>query len=249
MFNCKKLLSLALAGAMAASLATSAFAASSESTTNRSLKVTGAYQAVTINVVVPTTGTVIINPYALPVEIGKDADGVAVKAENKQIVTKPLAIKNQSDIDLNVNVSTTTALTGSLKLATTAIADTDTSNSAYIYMAIEPTTITGSKDDVTEASYIDTYKGQTWTEPGDDVKNSVLLKSGTQSLPGATTLTKASYEDDGTFKEYASGSIAFIGFTGTCVTEPKTAWTTKDGLTCTVAFTFTPATTTEETTD
>jgi hypothetical protein len=247
MLNHKKLLSAALACAMAASLAVPTFAASSsESTTNRSLKVTAAYQAVPIAVVVPTTGTVIINPYSLPVEIGTDADGVAVKVQ-KQITTKPLAIKNQGDIALDVNVSTTTALTGTLKLLTEDVKDDDTSNSAFIYMdVVKSTTLKGSTDDVNAAAVATAYKDQAWKSDDD---GALVLKSGTQTQAKIVTLAGNTY-DDNKFAEYAEGSIALIGFDGSCVKEPKTAWTTKDGLTCTIAFTFTPAdTTSSESTD
>jgi hypothetical protein len=244
MLTKKKLASLAMAGVMTLSLAAPAFAASSESTTNRSLKVTAAYQAVTINVVVPTTGTVIINPYKLPVEIGKDADGAAIEAESKQIVSKPMAIKNQSSIKLDVNVSVTTAVTGNLKLKAADIEDNDTGNNAYVYAAFETTTLSGSKDDITDAAVAAAYKATTWTEPTDSTDNAFVLSASTTAVTkkGVATLVPATY-DGGAFSAYAQGSIVFVGFDGSCVQDPKTAWTTKDGLTCTMAFTFTPNTT------
>jgi hypothetical protein len=247
MLTKKKLASLAMAGVMTLSLAAPAFAATSESTTNRSLKVTAAYQAVTINVVVPTTGTVIIDPYKLPVTVGTNADGEAVQAKDTQIVTKPLAIKNQSDIDLKVNISTTTALTGNLKLVENAVADpgdgTVTANSAFIYVDVEASTLKGDKDTVSEAAIAADYAAKTWAEYDADNagKSQLVLKSGTQTMKEAVVL-KGSTLDSGAFSEYDEGSVAYIAFAGDCTIEPKTAWTTKDGLTCTMAFTFTPDT-------
>jgi hypothetical protein len=248
MLTKKKLASLAMAGVMTLSLAAPAFAASSESTTNRSLKVTGAYQAVTINVVVPSTGSLIINPYALPVEIGKDSNDQKVTV-SEQLVTKPLAVKSQADINLKMKVATTVALTGSMKLATSATSGSESVPTAFITLDIEKTKLTGDKDTVNDAAIASAYaemyddskdvhwglSGNGWTQ---------VLASGTKSAEDTITLTKATMDTDtGAFASYAEGSIAFIGFTGDCTTEPKTAWTTKDGATITLAFTFTPDTT------
>jgi hypothetical protein len=242
MLTKKKLASLAMAGVMTLSLASSAFAA--ESTTNRSLKVTAAYQAVTIAVVVPTTGTVVIDPYGLPVSIGTDADGNELKVSSKQIVSKPMAVKNQGDIDLTMNIATTTALTGSLKLTTAAVADdgTGTANSAYVWVSVQKSTLTGDKDALSDAAIAKDYYDYSWPDyaTDNDGKTQIILKSGGQTLKGIA-LTAAKY-DDNAFSEYQDGSVYYIHFDGDCTIEPKTAWTTKDGLTCTMAFTFTPDT-------
>jgi hypothetical protein len=258
MLNCKKLLSMALACAMAASLAVPAFAAT-ESTSNRSLKVTAAYQAVTINVVVPTTGTVIIDPYSLPVVVGTDDSDGDITAKNQQIITKALAIKNQSDIELKVNVATTTALTGNLKLATSAdsITDSTTTNTAYIWLNFQKSGLEGDMDTVSDTAiamcYHDAYddddKNFDWTSAtyaeANEGKSQTILKSGAQTLKEGIVLDAATYQDK-EFSAYNEGSIWFIKFDGKCVVEPKTAWTTKDGLTCTMAFTFTPNTTSSD---
>jgi hypothetical protein len=248
MLNCKKLLSMALACAMAATLAVPAFAATtSESTTNRSLKVTGAYQAVTISVVVPSTGTVIIDPYKLPVEIYKDTE-TTIKSDGLQIVTKPLAIKNQSDIKLDMNISATTTVTGTLTLATGELTDikTEKKNSAYVYLEAQVAEdLSGDPSEaVSNAKVAQAYKDFTWaalvTDEG-DTQNGIVLKSGSaQSVNGIVTLEPNTFVDDA-FSTYAAGSIAFLKLDGNCAQNPTTAWATKDGLTCTIAFTFTPA--------
>jgi hypothetical protein len=254
MLNCKKLLSMALACAMAASLAVPAFAATStsstattENTTNRSLKVTGAYQAVTIDVVVPTTGTVIIDPYKLPVSIASGEAKASV--QDQQIVTQPMAIKNKSNTTLSMNISTTVLPAGNLKLAdsTDAIAeggDLATANAAYIKMFVEPTELAG--DNATDADivqfYADTYADNSWSGDSLEMTYDSSSKSATTLDPmvNCATLTAAEFESDA-FKAYAEGSIAVIAFTGECVQEPTTAWATKDSVTITLAFTFTPA--------
>jgi hypothetical protein len=254
MFNCKKLLSLALAATMAAALAVPAFAdETKESTTNRSLTVSGTYKAVDIAVVVPSTGTVVVNPYALPVTIvDKTDDAAAIVVKGRQIVTKPMAIKNQSDTKLDINVSYTAKVQGALTFATAPIDDVtkDTKNDAFVCIDIVETT-------VTEDSAIDAaYGEQTWhtydktTSTTEDKNPNMLVVKATTtavSKAGMGTLAAASLDDDGAFSAYNSGSIAFVGLTGQCAQAPKTAWTAKDGMSVTIAFTFTPNTTADNT--
>jgi hypothetical protein len=245
MLNHKKVLSLALASAMSLSMMAPAFAAeTTESTTNRSLKIDGTYQATTIDVVVPTSGTIIINPYALPVKIS-DVSGVSKVSQ--QIVTKPMAIKNKSNVKLDINVSATATVKGSLTLAAAPITDTagDQKNEAFVYLAIEPTTLTA--DTGIDAA----YATQTWTtyvaatDSTTTPDNVLALKTSAVTKNKMGTLAAATMDTDGeTFASYSSGSIAFVGLSGQCAQAPKTAWTTKDGLTATIAFTFTPNTTT-----
>jgi hypothetical protein len=252
MLNHKKVLSLALAGAMAASLAVPSFAADSttESTTNRSTKVTGNYQAVDIAVVVPSTGTVVINPYALPVVIGKDDSDKDIKVENTQIVTKPLAIKNQSEIKLDVNVSATASVTGAFTFAAAPISaddiKTDTKNEGFVYVDIETSSLTGDADTVSAAAIATAWKDVKWTEYATTgtASNVLALKATTTAISkaGMGTLAAAKMDDDGAFSSYESGSIAFVGLCGQCAQSPKTAWVAKDGLTANLAFTFTPNT-------
>jgi hypothetical protein len=251
MFNCKKLLSLALAATMAASLAVPAFAATTSNTT----KITGNYQAVTIDVTVPTTGTAIINPYGLPVVIySKTVDSTTTeyKVDSAQIVTKPLAIMNRTDVDLDVNISYTASVTGTFTFAAAPIEKVaeDTKNEGFVYLAIESATDlkgadTGDSPAVTEEKIAESYSKVEWTEyNATTVPDNVLaLKATTTAISKAkmSTLTAATMsETDGKFSEYAEGSIAFIGLCGNCAQNPKTAWVAKDGMVVNVAFTFTP---------
>jgi hypothetical protein len=248
MLKHKKVMSLALAAAMAASLsipASASTAAKTEDTTNRSLSVDGAYQAVDIAVVVPTTGTVIINPYALPVEIGKDASNNAVKVKNQQIVTKPLTLKNQSDIDLDINVSATATVKGNLALATAAVTPADEKkNTAFLYLDVEASTLTGATSAVTEAAIAEAWDDITWTGyDASSVATNVLAltKSGTAATKEKMgTLAASDVNTDGSFKEYKNGSIAYVGLVGSVAQNPTTAWAAKDGVSVKIAFTFVP---------
>jgi hypothetical protein len=250
-------MSLVLAGAMAVSMAVPAFAATSTddgegSATNRSLKIDGTYQAVDIAVVVPSSRSITINPYSLPVKIGSDADGKDIKIEKQQIVTQPTAIKNQSDIKLDVNVTATATVKGNLTLLTapSETIATDTKNTAFLYLDAESTSLSGAEDEtgVNAATIAEAWKDTQWTtySTGENApKNFVAMtKSGTAvSAKGIATLAASTLsDDDGTFASYNEGSIAFINVLGSCAQNPTTAWTAKDGVTVQVAFTFTPNT-------
>jgi hypothetical protein len=249
MFNCKKLLSLALAATMAASLAVPAFAAEVSETANRATKVTGNYQAVDIAVVVPTSGTVIINPYALPVEIlAKTDNAAAVKVEGQQIVTKPMLIKNQSEIKLDINISYTAAVTGSFTFATAAIEDVtkDTKNDGFVYIDVQsaPSDLKGATSAITDAAVAAAWKAMTPTEYSADTENVLAVKATTTAVSkaGMGTLAAAKLDTNGAFSEYDEGSIAFVALTGQVAQNPKTAWVAKDGMTVNLAYTFTPNT-------
>jgi hypothetical protein len=244
MLNHKKVLSVALAGAMAASLAVPACAATTSSNTT---KVTGVYQAVTINVDVPSTGDVIINPYGLPVAIGKDADDKDVTVKGLQIVTKPLTIKNKTDVKLDVNVSATASVTGAFTFATAPIATPaeDTKNDGFVYVDIEASTLAGDADTVSDAAIATAWKDISWTayDTSTVPANTLALKATTTALTKAKmgTLAAATLAD-GEFSAYTAGSIAYVGLCGQVAQNPKTAWVAKDGFVANLAFTFTPNT-------
>jgi hypothetical protein len=268
MLNHKRIMSLVLAGAMAASLAVPAFAAEDDSedpdaslTTNRSTAVTANYQDVKIEVVVPKTATVVINPYALPTAVAKASagdDAADVKISGQQIVTWPMAIKNRSEVALDVNATATATLTGNLTLGTTpTISSTETKNVAFIYMAMAPSGLSGavgsSTDQYALAAEYKTLMETKATEddptagwPAYDSKSTAqaaLVSGKAVTATKMITLAQPTLDEDtGEFTEYAVGSIAYFGLSGTCIESPKTAWTTKDGVKVAVSFTFTPNT-------
>lgn len=126
----KKLISTILASAMALSMAVPAFA----STT----KISALYQAITIDVTVPTTGTAVVNPYGLPLDVTAKVnvlgdDGTAT-GDTRNLTgsisgqgittTTPLALVNKTTVDLDVNATVTGTVKGNLKLIN-ALQDND----------------------------------------------------------------------------------------------------------------------------
>lgn len=142
----KKLIPLALAGILAASLALPAFAAEEETPApNTKTELTGAYEEIPIAVVVPQTGEVTINPYKLPIG-WKDSEGNMVEVVGQQITTKPMAIMNQGSTDLEIGAKVSTKRTSTdskVTLVATENALDNTAKNAYVYLEVltyEPTT-------------------------------------------------------------------------------------------------------------
>lgn len=122
----KKFLSLLMAGALTASLSAPAFAA----TDPNAVAVEGTIQLPTINVVLPTTASMILNPYQLNVKLDKnDADG-----SEDGIISPLMTVKNLSNIGIQVgaNVKGVVGKSSGAVFATGTTA-TSTDKEAFVY--------------------------------------------------------------------------------------------------------------------
>jgi hypothetical protein len=248
----KKIGSVALAGVMAASLSIPAFAAAD--TTNTTTKIDGKYEEIPIAVTVPKTGTAQINPYGLPVEfknLSADTTKVA-KVSGQQIVTQPLYISNDGDVALSVGATVTTTAKGLEIVSSKDTIAKSTEKQAYVELQLAPSAQTtldtdAAKDKVTAEYATDTI----WANASalalstDDA----VSKKGLATLAASkVTTTQDDEGKDVTTIKYAAGGICLIRLAGEVVTEPETAWSTNDSFSSTIAFTFTPTTTTDATT-
>jgi hypothetical protein len=246
MFN-KKLVSMVLAGAMVASLSVPAFA--EETKTNTETKVTGTYSEIAISVTVPTTGTAQINPYGLPVEFKKSESSTkTTKASGQQIVTQPLYISNEGDVALDIAASVTTGVTGDATISTTELTGKETTKSIYAYLQMVQSA-NKTLDDTGKDKIIEEFAADaTWTT--DKVGKLVLPKEDTDAATAEKLATLAASKVTGSGSEatvtYNVGSIVLFRVAGNVVTKPEDDWTTKDGFTATIAFTFTPSATVAE---
>ncbi len=242
-----RILSGAMAGVLAMSLAVPAFAAGGTPApaAANTTEIDGAYQAVTIDVVVPATGNATINPYGLPIEVPKSAGG-KVTFENQKIMTAPTAaIKNKMKINLTVKAAVTGAvkeLTDAdaipMKLASEALTADTTAKSVFAYVQAKPSTSTGD-DTAVPDKLIDEYAA--WKQDY-SADTDILVKAGTVTKENFVTLKAAKMDTtSGAFSEYNAGSIALIRVAGDAVASPKDAWTTADGFTVKIAYTFAPA--------
>lgn len=231
--NKKRILSTVLAGAMALSMAVPALA---EETV-----ITGTYEAVEIDVVVPSEGTALINPYGLPVEVDKSGTAKAT-ITGEQIVTRPLYIKNKMAIDLDVSATLSGKATGKgMTLATEPLAADDTSKSAFVYLQMTPSAKSGAEDSGSTHTLADGLVDEfaAWSQAYDEDVDLVL--GGDQDGAKKMATLKAATHTSGAFSAYTAGSIALVRLAGKVVKSPDQAWTESDGFEATVAYTFEPA--------
>lgn len=242
-----RILSGAMAGVLAMSLAVPAFAAGGTPApaAANTTEIDGTYTPITIDVVVPANGAAQINPYGLPIDVTKTSGGKAT-FENQKIMTQPTAaIKNKMKIDLTVKAAVTGAvkeLTDAdaipMKFASEALTADVTAKSVFAYVQAKPSTSTGDDTAVLD-KLIDEYAA--WKQDY-SADTDILVKAGTVTKENFVTLKAAKMDTtSNAFSEYNAGSIALIRVAGDVVASPKEAWTTDDGFTVKIAYTFAPA--------
>ena len=220
----KKLVSTALAGAMALSLSLSvpAFAAGNTDTSlEQSTDITGTTQAPIIKITVPATGTVTVNPYKMAVSVG----GSDV---TDQIISATQYITNASNVAIKVGAEVTGTAAGNLAFAT---ASTQTkavlTNSVFMYFEMDV------------ADKTDGTADPTWATAYDSRSTNQILVS-TKATKKADMLTLAA--GTGTAAAATGGNAAFH-LAGDAASTPTTAWVAADKADVAIAFTFTPTAT------
>jgi len=241
----KKLASLALAGAISFSLAAPTFAAGNET------EITGTYTAPIIKVIVPPTAAAFINPLGLDVEV---VSGTSVSG--RQIISAPMALKNESASDLQVGASmTTTVGTGSdMRFVSTTTGGTGATKTVFAYLqAKQATDLVGAT--VTDANVAAAYAA--WDASAYNAATDLVANTAMASTKDNLVILRAADVVGTTLNSYKAGSIALVRLAGDCVATPTTgSWaaTTKndageitggDSFTVNVAYTFRPATITK----
>ena len=237
----KKIISMFLALVMALALAVPAMA--------DDVKVEGSIQLPTINVVLPSTASMILNPYGLNIKLDKnDTTG-----STAQIISPVMQVKNLSDIGIKVDIQVAgtkgkgTADFSSADLdpdATTPVTTKVANVIGYFKIVANadlatfavPSTADGTGDGeiqlatVAQGSTVPYVAGFNTTDEADTRNRTNVL---------APSKDKKTAED--------KGILAFT-FSGTAVASPKKTegsatvadpWTDKDTLGATVTFTFT----------
>lgn len=224
--NKKRIASAALAGALALSMATPAFAS------NKSV-ITGNYKEVRLAVTVPSTGKAVINPYGLPISLSEkysiSGQGISNAA--------PLTVQNRSAVPLKVNVSIAATKTGNFAFETaTSIDSTETGNKGLVKFEMFPapalTETTLENEDALIGGFAALDSANALPA------NGLQLKGVTGSPDEATNiLTLREGSADGSLQ---AGGAAYFRLTGKAVKAPTTPWAATDGFTATIAFTFEP---------
>lgn len=221
--NLKRFASTALAGALALSMATPAFAANNNTTT-----INGSYTPITLAVTVPATGTAIINPYGLPYQVAGET------VVGQQITTGvPLMIQNRSAVALKVGATlSATATTGVTLDASNASTDYDTATTKNLkveFQAFEATGVTESTSEITAVA------PQFAALEDDDAQLTGVITTTAAPATGDLVLREGNADS-----ELQDGGAAFFRLSGKAT--KAAAWAEADKFTATIAFTFTPAT-------
>ena len=189
-------------------------AAAAEAANERSMIITATTRLPVIEVTVPIAGQVYINPLQLPVDVYGEF-------ETDQIISDPLTIANESDVALQVDVRVTGAVkSGSdMTLAAAPTNGTGTNKSAFVYFEMKA------------SDPYDPYSVE-WDEAYDAAKH-IPVTPGGSSKSNVVTLEAMSMYGE------VLGGAAFR-LTGDAVKTPTNAWTAKDSIDVSIAFTFTP---------
>ena len=244
----KKIISMFLALVMALALAVPAMA--------DDVQVEGTIQLPTINVVLPTTASVILNPYSLNVTLGK---GETATTNDSQIISPTMYVKNLSDIGVQVAISVTgTKGKGSTAAFATAEIDDDPTDpgttlnkEAFVFAKFV------IQDDVTTPVTI-TASDIPTDDSGDGIvilsetKKEVTAFKSTDAIDAGTSTTRNVLAASADKKNPAAKGVLAFAFSGDAVYAPTKApasgtgdrtsdpWSDKDTLGATVSFTFTP---------
>lgn len=214
----KKLISLFVA-VLICSMMTSAFAAegespkvepSTQSDTNLSMM---ALREGVVDVSVPATGKLYINPLRFPIRYEYQGEEVT---DNSQIIMEPVYIENNGEAPVYVTVSVTGTVKGGLTLSKSSTLETAlTSKKAFVYF---------------EMQAVSDPNNVSWDAAYDMEKHVCVCNGSTKTAKKIVTLDSTGGGDC-----YGAFRLA-----GDCVAKPKDPWKKTDGVNVLVAFTFTP---------
>lgn len=233
--NFKKLISTAMAGVMALSLSVPAFA--------DDVKVEGSINLPTINMVLPTTASMIMNHYELNVKLNpRDPDETPV---DDQIISPLMTVKNLSNIGVKVAVSvqgTKGKGTAAFATGTTQGSTKSTAKEAFVYAKF----LIGDPDmaisDITAPTTVPSADGDYLTILSETATEVTKLKA---TDAASTTAGSVNVLTGTTGKTAANGGVLGFRFFGDMTQAPELngesdPWTDKDILGATVSFTFSP---------
>lgn len=208
----KQILSMVMAGALALSTSTVAFAAAvttpTEGVYSSEVSASGEIKVPTISITLSDTTSkkVGLNPYGLKYTVGGVTDGTDA------IVNKVETIENGSDVAIAVNATTSAEPQGEAVLATAALKGTETTKSVFAYLQIE--------------------KGDTITKKAYDAKNTEHLIFATRATSKKAMITLD--DKNGTAKK-ASYQIL-----GDVAKKPAKAWASTDFVNFKIVYQFEP---------
>lgn len=216
----KKTLSLVLALIMVMALAVPAFAAGGASTDpySKTTEVAGTTKVPTVNVTIPTSAAITVNPYKMSVDVSADQDGSDMK--NDQIISPVQYVKNESDVAIALDVSITGKVEGEAVFATAPVTDKILTKSAFVYFEIKAATAEDGTGDPTWATAYDS-------------------KATDQVLLAAKAVVKKDVAKLGKGDE--TPTYAAFRLNGNVADKSTKPWASTDKVSATIAFTIKPA--------
>lgn len=164
-----------------------------------------------IDVVIPATQGIFINPYEFPVTMTSDVT-------DAQIISTPGFIENRSEVPLSVAVTVGCEVDpgSDMRLVTSSTrGESITRKYAFIYFEIQAVS---DPDQVT------------WDSEFDEEKHIVVRDGGSRPRTNMVTIAQADQPEH----------FCAFRLTGDCVPEPRDGWAESDKMDVSIAFTFTP---------
>ena len=170
-----------------------------------------------VQVTVPASNSVYINPFRFPVTIG---DGET----SEQIISSPATIANMSEVPVAVNVRIASQVRpgSTMTLVSAPTGGAGTEKSAFVYFVMKQAS----------SAELDTVQ---W-DPSFDAAKHIAVTTG-EPVTRQNILTLPARTSDG---HVAENGYASFRLTGDAVKNPTTKWNSEDGVIVLVAFTFTP---------
>ena len=185
----------------------------------RGTEIEGITRMPVISVSVPASVDILINPLQMPVSIG---DGLYTD----QILCSPAYIISTSDIPLKVDVTVTGRVypNSDMNLVSAPTHGAGLQKNAFVYFEMQRSSW----------PYLEFVQ---WDPAYDAAKHIVVSDGVTKSKREIVTLP--SYAD-GMYGLPPENAYAWFRLAGDTVMDPTNEWTVEDGISVSVAFTFTP---------
>lgn len=173
-----------------------------------------------IDVSVPDSADVIINPYEMPVDIGTG------QKDYGQIISTPSCVSNYSDTAIQMDLAVTAHVRedSTMELVQSPTGGGGTQKQAFIYLEFQQTDTDRFQDVQWDSAYSASKPTHIVLREGETVFRTNLMK-----LPPVTPKGKV-----------APGGYAPFRLTGDAAASPTDEWTTDDGIDVRIAFTFKP---------
>lgn len=185
----------------------------------RGTEIKGIARIPVIDVVVPASVNILINPLEMPVSIG---DGVYTD----QILCSPAYILSKSDIPLQVDVTLRGQVypESNMTLSASPTNGAGDRKRAFVYFEMQ-------------RSNWEYHELVQWDPAYDPMKHIVISEGVLKAKQNVVTLPPYT---DGMYGLPPENAYVWFRLTGDTVTDPAIEWNEKDGISVTVTFTFTP---------